>query len=303
MVTLVGIEDIAGSTRADVLTGNDGANWFFTAGGADTVSLGAGDDFLTITLTGGAAITANGGADNDTVFLFNSPATFSLALQGAAQAVNANGTTIDASGFENVVAFEGDDALAGDDNSNALFGNGGNDTLSGGGAADTLYGDAFRTPVSNGAGRSAIDVFENGKGNDTLDGGDDNDTLYGGGGRDVLIGGSGVDIEFGGHRSDAFVFKSVSDTGVGSGNRDVVDFSSADQDTIHLRMIDADGTQTGNQAFHLGGDAFTNSAGELIQYNDAGHTVIAGDTNGDGVAEFEIELTTDQVLTNGDFHF
>ena len=83
------------------------------------------------------------------------------------------------------------------------------------------------------------------------------------------------------------------------------DFRHAEHDTIDLSGIDADTTQNGDQHFHLvAGGNFTRSAGELIQYViGGGHTVIAGDVNGDGSADFEIELTTAPVLVNGDFVF
>jgi hypothetical protein len=39
----------------------------------------------------------------------------------------------------------------------------------------------------------------------------------------------------------------------------------------------------------------------LIQYNDgSGHTILAGDVNGDSVADFEIQLNGAPVLVSGD---
>lgn len=48
---------------------------------------------------------------------------------------------------------------------------------------------------------------------------------------------------------------------------------------------------TGKQHFVLGGNSFTNVAGELIQYASGGNLQIAGDTDGDGDADMMIVLT------------
>jgi serralysin len=104
----------------------------------------------------------------------------------------------------------------------------------------------------------------------------------------------------------------VAETGVGSGpgiyHRDqIMDFTDGD-DLIHLGGIDADARHSGNQGFRfLGATSFTGSAGELVTYEElinAGTetvTVIAGDTDGDGVADFEIELRGSIGLSAGDF--
>lgn len=138
-------------------------------------------------------------------------------------------------------------------------------------------------------------------GNNIIDGRAGNDWLVGNGGNDILIGGAGVDGLLGGAGDDRFDFHNATETGVGSGpgiyNRDqIVDFEHQ-RDKINLGRIDADTNHSGNQAFRwLGATAFTGTAGELVTYTEeinAGTetvTVVAGDTDGDGAADFEIEL-------------
>ena len=91
-------------------------------------------------------------------------------------------------------------------------------------------------------------------GDDTLTGGAGNDRITGGGGEDTLTGGDGADI---------FVFASTGErTEVASD--EITDFQHS-VDKIDLSAIDADTTQSGNQAFTFNpSGAFTHHAGELI---------------------------------------
>ena len=153
-------------------------------------------------------------------------------------------------------------ALGGDDLINAL---GGNDVVRGGAGLDRILG---------------------GLGNDQLFGEAGEDLLKGEDGDDLLVGGLGRDVQIGGTGRDTFDFNAVAESrGI---NRDVIlGFSRAEDDRIDLRTIDAE-TGGGNQAFHLiGNAAFTGDKGEL---RFAGG-VVQGDTNGDGVANFEIKVT------------
>jgi Ca2+-binding RTX toxin-like protein len=298
MVTISHFEGLRGGFGNDTLTGDDNANWIDTVGGSDTVNANGGDDLVVASdLASGAAMVLNGGSGSDTLSFEgfdNSGVTFSLALQGSSQA--AGGITVTASGFENLSGTDFfDDNLTGDGNANKLFGGDGNDTLAGGGGNDVLYGDAIYGPKYTDAGHigwSGFTVTETGSGNDVLDGGAGNDTLVGGSAADTLTGGTGA---------DTFVYDAIGDS-LPSAPDTIADFSHADGDKIDLHAIDADTTQSGNQAFHLGGGSFTDNPGELIQFSDGhGDTVVAGDVNGDGVADFEIVLAHAPVLVAGDF--
>jgi len=164
-------------------------------------------------------------------------------------------------------------------------GNGLNNTITGNDAANTLMGLGGR---------------------DTLMGGEGEDSIDGGKSGDMLIGGKGADALTGGKGADNFVFKEPGGTLPGVGNHDTVtDFSHDQGDLIDLSLMDADTTQSGNQNFVLGGNAFTGMAGELIQFIHAisGDTILQGDVGGDGIADFEIALKDGPVLVAADFAF
>jgi Ca2+-binding RTX toxin-like protein len=143
-------------------------------------------------------------------------------------------------------------------------------------------------------------------GNLILFGGGGNDTLKGGDGADLLIGGAGADSLNGGAGADTFRYDSASDST--AARPDLIGDFRAGVDKIDLSRIDADTLTDGNQAFHwIGSDAFSAtgaaSAGELRTYQSGSHWWAAGDTNGDGNADFVIALTPQagMPLGPGDF--
>ena len=192
-----------------------------------------------------------------------------------------------------------------------IYDSGGNDTLdcSGYSAAQTidLHAGAFSSVggLVNNIGIALSAVIEKaigGSGNDTLiandtgctlSGGGGNDTLIGGAGNDRLIGGSGVDNLTGGSGGDIFVFL-LGNSSAASGQHDrITDFVSGTDD-IDLSGFDAiSGTGSYDQFKFLATAAFSGAAGELnYLYNSStGVTTLQGDTNGDGVADFAIDLT------------
>jgi Ca2+-binding RTX toxin-like protein len=133
-----------------------------------------------------------------------------------------------------------------------------------------------------------------GAGDDTLIGGAGNDLLYGVGGRDTLTGGGG---------SDTFQLRSLSDSTTANPDR-ILDFTSG-TDKIDLAILDADANAAGDQAFtFIGSGAFQGVAGQLRAYDTGlGHWKVEGDVNGDGFADFAIEvvLATAQPLASSDF--
>jgi serralysin len=129
--------------------------------------------------------------------------------------------------------------------------------------------------------------------------------LDGARGADLLTGGAGRDALDGGAGSDRFIFLAKSDSVVGK-NRDVIaDFTGAD--LIDLKSIDAR-TGAGNDAFRfIKAQDFHERAGELhmVRVDKSGKandlTLVEGDINGDGKADFQIALTGLHTLTAGDF--
>ena len=192
-----------------------------------------------------------------------------------------------------------------------IYDSGGTDTLdcSGYSAAQTidLHAGAFSSVggLVNNIGIALNAVIEKaigGSGNDTLiasdagctlSGGGGNDTLNGGAGNDRLIGGSGIDNLTGGSSGDIFVFL-LGNSSATSGQHDrITDFVSGTDD-IDLSGFDAiSSTGSYDQFKFLATAAFSGAAGELNYFynSSTGVTTLQGDTNGDGVADFAIDLT------------
>ncbi|MGL4320516.1 MAG: M10 family metallopeptidase C-terminal domain-containing protein [Paracoccaceae bacterium] len=161
-------------------------------------------------------------------------------------------------------------------NPNFFQGIAGNDRWTGGSSSEQMVGLA------------GADTFFGMGGNDTLNGGAGNDVLSGGRGRDILVGGV---------YNDRFDFDVVADSGATATTRDVITDFRHLRDKIDLRDIDASTVSTGNAAFDFIGSAgFHRIAGELrfLKQDVSGtandKTFISGDVNGDGTADFQIEL-------------
>ena len=171
----------------------------------------------------------------------------------------------------------GNNFIIGGAGANALHGYAGNDTLMGLAGSDTLRG---------------------GMGNDSLDGGGGSDFLDGGKGKDVLVGGEGRDVLLGNIGRDTFVFRTISEAGLGAAADEIRDFSRADGEKIDLRGIDANTRAYGDQAFTFIGDAEFSKKPAELRYHDG---VVAGDVNGDRVADFHIVIANLSPLGAGDF--
>ena len=142
-------------------------------------------------------------------------------------------------------------------------------------------------------------------GNLILFGGAGGDILIGGAGADLLVGGGSPDLLAGGCGADIFRFAAASDS---SGDPDVILDFEVGLDLIDLRSIDADTIAEGDQAFHWIGDGeFSGegaaSAGELRAYRHEFGWFVEGDTDGDGLADFFLDVGTppESELSFGDF--
>jgi len=160
----------------------------------------------------------------------------------------------------------------------------GHDVVSG---FETYIGTAFRDFIS---GSNAAEH---------LSGGGGNDDIGGGGGADLLTGGSG---------NDTFIFVNAHDSGTTAATRDaIIDFEGAGGaggDLLYLGF-DADTRLGGHQTFEWHGmtSQFSNTAGDLHAFWLDGHTIIEADTNGDGRADFSIDLFGRHTLSADDFIF
>lgn len=148
--------------------------------------------------------------------------------------------------------------------------------------------------------------FYGSDGNDWLRGRGGDDDLGGGAGVDRIVGGKGADQLSGGLLGDRFVFLSRNETLPTAAGRDVISDFGLGPDLIDLTDFDANRLRGGRQDFKFINAAdFSGKAGELRFTRDADKhcTVISGDLNGDGVADFEIELSGLFLLQRDDFLF
>ncbi len=218
-------------------------------------------------------------------------------------------------GNDTLIGWEGKDTIGGGPGKDLLNGGAANDTLDGGAGNDTLNGQGGADKLLGGTGN---DYLGGGVGNDTLTGQDGNDTLngeagrdklvgsagndhlLGGDGADTLIGGAGSDTLRGGAGNDRFVFKTLADSQSGAARDHIADFAR-NIDKIDLSAIDAKAGLAGNQAFHFITGGFTHQKGELHAFNSGANSIVAGDVNGDGHADFSILVVGVNNLDGGDF--
>jgi len=281
-----GANSITGGIDADTVTagnggnfidGGDGTNTLTSGSGADTITGGLGADTVVagggadlITMRGGAdTVHGDAGVDRLVVNYSASTTAVTMAAPTGSLAAGYTGSVADTSG--NTAGFDGIENF-------------------------TIFGGTLGDLITTGDGS---DIIQTGAGNDTANGG---------GGADRLIGGMGRDILTGGANNDVFDFNTVKESGKARAARDVITDFVHGVDDIDLRTIDADRTHGGNQRFDfIGKSQFTGEAGELrfVKINRAGTvndiTVIKGDVNGDGRADFSIDLTGLHQLTQGDF--
>jgi Ca2+-binding RTX toxin-like protein len=111
-----------------------------------------------------------------------------------------------------------------------------------------------------------------------------------------------VDFLTGGAGADIFVFEK-GDTGKTPDTADVIVDFTAGVDKIDLSAIDANAKTLGvdNAFVFIGANAFHKVAGEL-RYEVAGSDVnVSGDWNGDGHADFMIQVKGVTSLSGSDF--
>ena len=284
-----GNDILDGRTGNDRMTGGDGSDTYYVdslgdivvetnalagTGGVDTVYsslssylLGANVENGRILSSGSANLTGNSlnnvlysGAGNNVLNGSTGTDTVSYAYAASAVSVNLAVATAQATGGS------GNDTLISIEN---LNGSNYNDRLTGSGGINLLNGAA---------------------GNDTLSAGSGNDRLIGGAGKDALTGGTGNDI---------FDFNALSETGLVSTTRDIINDFVRGLDKIDLSTIDANSATATN-------DAFTAIIGSATPFTMAGQLkvvsgVLYGNTDADAAAEFSIQVTGITSLSSADF--
>jgi len=174
----------------------------------------------------------------------------------------------------------------------AFFASSGNDVVLGGFGNDSIRGDSGNDDLSGEAG------------SDFLVGGSGNDKLSGGSGNDLIDGGSGVDTLTGGSGADRFDYNALSESGLGAGNRDIIQDFTRGLDKIDLSSIDANANLAFDQAFtFIGGAEFSFVAGQARTFISSvtGNLCIAVDVHGDGLSDLNIELPGVSFLSASDF--
>ncbi len=247
---------VAANNIAHSFVGNAVANAITGGTAADTLNGAAGND----TLDGGAGIDRLiGGLDDDIYITTTGDVVVELLNQGTDTVFVTEGTTaVLGLNLETLV-------LAG-----AGVVNGTGNTL-----ANTIIGNDNANLLQGFAG---------------------NDVLEGGIGNDILIGGLNSDTMTGGAGGDQFRFTAITDSTVAAPDR-ILDFTFSAAlgiDRIDLRLIDANTGVAGDQLFAwIGTAAFAGTAGQLrYQVNSPGDFTIQGDVDGNGSADFAINVTS-----------
>jgi Ca2+-binding RTX toxin-like protein len=137
---------------------------------------------------------------------------------------------------------------------------------------------------------------------------DGNDILIGGSDIDLFVGSLGKDTLTGRAGKDVFDFDAIQQIGKTKATRDVITDFKHGQDKIDLFDIDAiKGTAKNDKFKFIGSADFHHVKGELhfAKVDLAGktkdYTLVSGDINGDGKADFQLELKGLISLTKGDF--
>ncbi|HEV7245783.1 MAG TPA: calcium-binding protein [Shinella sp.] len=322
---------INGTNRADrFVQGSSFDNvevTIFARGGNDTIILNRTDDF-------GGRNQVDAGAGNDSVVNMKEDGSVILLGAGNDTYVGTGFGSFVNERADIVKAGAGSDKIVVSTFKSSYFGEGGNDRFFSVGEQNTFHGGSGVDSISylprdddnvvggsgvgidlgsglaqtgsnrferlisieNAAGTNAGDIlFGSGVAN-LLKGLGGDDQIAGRGGNDVLTGGRGMDLLQGDSGADRFDFNGVFESAVGARRDVILDFS--DGDKIDLRDIDADAGRGGNQAFSfIGGNGFSGDAGEL-RFEGG---VVSGDVNGDGQADFEIEVQGLGSLFRSDF--
>lgn len=239
----------------------------------DTLTGSSGNDVIR---GGTGQDSVDGGADNDTIVM--------LVTSGNVDTANGN-TGTDTLALTGVVPGTGVVVV------DLSVVPPGDQVLSIGGVADALVQQGFENLDASGLG-SSVNVTGSGIANIII-GSNGNDTISGGGGNDTITGGLGDDI---------FDYNAIADSGVGSGNRDVITDFLAGTDDIDLLGIDAYPGTGGDDAFaFVAAQTAATMANSITWEQTGGNTIVRGDVNGDTTADFEIQLTGNIGLTGGDF--
>ena len=302
-----------GNALNNTLVGNTLDNVLNGAGGDDYMIGGTGNDTYVVDTAGDVVIEYNGqGTDTVQAWINYTLGNFVERLELQGGATNGTGNALNNTLVGNTL----DNVLNGATGDDYMIGGTGNDTYVVGSAGDVVIEyngqgtDTVQAWISYTLG-NFVERLElqggatNGTGNalnNTLVGNSQNNVLDGGDGNDYIRGGLGSDTIYGGAGSDTFLYFNIDESPAGPASRDtIMDFDSSDR--INLSGMDADGSGiAGNGTFNwLATSGFTNTAGELRYSVYGSNSIVEADTDGDGVADFQLLLMNVTSLDVNDF--
>jgi Ca2+-binding RTX toxin-like protein len=254
--SLIGIEDLTGSSLGDALLGDATANVIRGSGGNDVMAGRDGDDTLiggegSDWISGGSGANTLIGGTGDETYIVDGVG--DTVIENAGEGTDGVWTsllsfTLSANVENLVFAGTGNFSGTGNDLNNLIFGGSGNDALVGG------------------------------AGNDALAGGDGNDTLTGGEGADWISGALGANTLIGGSGDETYIVDGIGDTVVenaGEGTDGV--WTSLLSFTLSANVENLVFAGTGN--FSGTGNGLSN-----LIFGGSGNDTLAGDAGNDVLA-------------------
>jgi Ca2+-binding RTX toxin-like protein len=209
-----------GNEKANTIMGNNSINTFLGLVGDDTLFGAGGNDFL----DGGEGNDEMQGGTGDDIYVVDSLDDLII------EPINNSGTDEIRSSISYSINFI-----------NRVTGAGGAPTSGMRPQIENLRLIGNRN--INGTGNDEDNQIYGNRGSNSLIGGRGNDTITGQRGADSITGGAG---------GDSFRYLSINDSGTRADSMDIIkDFSNRDGDFIDLSAIDANTTETGDQAFRL----------------------------------------------------
>ncbi|CAK0743880.1 serralysin [Gammaproteobacteria bacterium] len=317
--TLLGIENLIGSSFDDQLSGDSSANVLNGGLGNDTLDGQAGVDTLM------------GGGGNDTYVVDNVGDVVSeTSAGGGVDLVQASVTYTLGVNLENLT-LTGNSDIDGTGNSqvNTITGNSGKNILDGGAGADTLIGGAGDdTYMLSNAGDTITELAGGGTDlvvasltytlgaeveNLTLTGSGANingmgntqaNTINGNGGDNILDGGAGADTLIGKGGNDTYVVDNVGDTGVevaGGGTDDLVLASVTYTIPDKVEDLTLTGSANINGTGNTQGNTITGNSGDNTLDGQAGvDTLIGGDGDDTYIVDNVGDVVTEQAAEGTD---
>jgi Ca2+-binding RTX toxin-like protein len=174
--TITGFENVRTGSGADTVFGDDKANTFFDGGGSDFYYGAGGSDTVDYSAST-SAVSVN----------LNLTTAQNVGTYGGSDTLLFIGNVVGAASFANTLTGNSlGNQLVGGSVVDTIIGNAGGDVIFGGAGNDILLGG-----TSGALDDGSADILEGGAGSDYLSGGQGNDILRGGDGDDSLIGGVG----------------------------------------------------------------------------------------------------------------